>query len=41
MQMGKAQGMVTLGQSVGDLVRGGKVTREVAKRFVPDGEAYF
>jgi twitching motility protein PilT len=40
MQTGKAQGMITLPQSIGELVRSGKVTKEVAKRFV-EGEAYF
>lgn len=38
MQMGKAQGMMTLAQSVGDLVRAGKVAPEVARRFVDDAQ---
>jgi len=38
MQTGRAQGMITLGQSVGDLVRAGKVSRDKARRFVD--EAY-
>jgi len=41
MQMGKAQGMITLAQSIGDLVRAGKVARDVAKRRVGEGEIYF
>lgn len=41
MQMGKAQGMITLGQSIGELVRAGKVKREDAKRYVGEGEVYF
>jgi twitching motility protein PilT len=36
MQMGRAQGMMTLSQSIGDLVRAGKVSREVAKKYVED-----
>lgn len=39
MQMGKAQGMITLAQSIGELVRKGKVSRETAKRYVD--EAFF
>lgn len=38
MQTGRSQGMITLGQSVGELVRAGKVSRERAKRYVD--EAY-
>lgn len=39
MQMGRAQGMTTLAQSIGELVRTGKVTQDQAKRHVE--EAYF
>ncbi len=39
MQLGKAQGMITLAQSIGELVRANKVSRETAKRYVE--EAYF
>lgn len=41
MQMGRAQGMVTMGQSIGELVRSGKVAREVAKRYIGEGDVYF
>lgn len=37
MQTGKAQGMVTLSQTVGELVRSGKVAREVAKKYAEEG----
>ncbi|MBX9690456.1 MAG: PilT/PilU family type 4a pilus ATPase [Candidatus Obscuribacterales bacterium] len=33
LQTGRAQGMMSLSQSIGDLVRSGKVSREVAKKF--------
>lgn len=36
MQTGKAQGMITLAQSVGDLVRAGTITKETAKRYVDE-----
>jgi twitching motility protein PilT len=36
MQMGKAAGMMTLPQSIGDLVRAGRVSPEVAKKFVEE-----
>jgi twitching motility protein PilT len=36
MQMGRAQGMTTLGMTIGELCRTGKVSREVARRFVDD-----
>jgi twitching motility protein PilT len=39
MQMGKAQGMTTLGMTIGQLCNSGKVSREVARRFVD--ESYF
>ncbi|MBY0356582.1 MAG: PilT/PilU family type 4a pilus ATPase [Candidatus Obscuribacterales bacterium] len=39
MQLGRSQGMMTLGQSIGELVRSGKVTREVAKKYTD--EAFF
>ena len=38
MQTGKAQGMVTLAQTVSELVRSGKVSREMAKKYID--EAY-
>ncbi|MBX9720375.1 MAG: PilT/PilU family type 4a pilus ATPase [Candidatus Obscuribacterales bacterium] len=38
LQTGRAQGMMSLSQSIGDLVRAGKVTKEVAKRYAD--EAY-
>jgi twitching motility protein PilT len=36
MQMGRAQGMCTLSQSIGDLVRAGRVAPEVAKKYVEE-----
>ncbi len=36
MQIGRAQGMMTLGLSIADLVRNGRVSREVAKKYVED-----
>ncbi len=36
MQTGKAQGMITLATSVGDLLRAGTITRDVAKKFVDE-----
>jgi twitching motility protein PilT len=36
MQMGKAQGMTTLGMTVSELCRTGKVSREVARRFIDE-----
>jgi twitching motility protein PilT len=36
MQMGRAQGMTTLGMTIGELCRTGKVSREVARRFVDE-----
>ncbi len=36
MQIGRAQGMMTLSLSIADLVRSGKVSREVAKKYVED-----
>ncbi|HEY9793019.1 MAG TPA: PilT/PilU family type 4a pilus ATPase [Candidatus Obscuribacterales bacterium] len=36
MQMGKAQGMCTLGMTISELCRTGKVSREVARRFVDE-----
>jgi twitching motility protein PilT len=39
MQTGRAQGMMTFGLSLGELVRSGKVSRDVAKKYVE--EAYF
>ena len=36
MQTGRVHGMITLGQCVGELVRVGKVTREVARRYVEE-----
>jgi len=38
LQTGRAMGMMSLSQSVGDLVRSGKVAREVAKKYAD--EAY-
>lgn len=37
MQTGKAQGMMTLAQSIGELVRTGRVSRETAKKYVEEG----
>lgn len=37
MQTGKAQGMMTLSGTIGDLVRSGKVSREVAKKYIEEG----
>lgn len=39
MQTGRSQGMMTFGLSIGELVRSGKVARDVAKKYVE--EAYF
>jgi twitching motility protein PilT len=36
LQTGRAQGMMSLSQSIGDLVRAGKVAREVAKRYADE-----
>ncbi len=36
LQTGRAQGMMSLSQSVGDLVRSGKVAREVAKLYADE-----
>lgn len=36
MQTGRSQGMITLAQSVGDHVRAGRVSKEVAKKFVEE-----
>lgn len=36
MQTGKAQGMVTLSTSIGDLLRAGTITRDVAKKYVDE-----
>lgn len=38
LQTGRAQGMMSLSQSIGDLVRAGKVSRDIAKRYAD--EAY-
>ena len=37
MQMGKLQGMMTLNQCIGDLLRAGKISPETAKRYSEDG----
>lgn len=37
MQMGRAQGMMTLAQSIAELVRAGKVAPELARKYVDDG----
>lgn len=36
MQMGKAAGMTTLGMTISELCRAGKVSKEVARRFVDE-----
>lgn len=36
LQTGRAQGMMSLQQSIGDLVRAGKVSKDVAKRYVDE-----
>jgi twitching motility protein PilT len=36
MQMGRAEGMATLGQTISELCRTGKVSRDVARRFVDE-----
>jgi twitching motility protein PilT len=36
MQLGRAQGMITLGQCLGELSRNGKITPELAKRYAPE-----
>ena len=36
MQTGRAQGMMSLSQSIGDLVRSGKVDKNVAKRYADE-----
>lgn len=36
LQTGRAQGMMSLSQSVGDLVRSGKVSRDVAKKYADE-----
>lgn len=36
MQMGRSQGMVTLSQSIGELVKAGTITKEVAKKYVDE-----
>lgn len=36
MQMGRAQGMITMSLCIGDLVRAGKVSRDVAKKYADE-----
>lgn len=36
MQTNRAQGMMTLGQSIGDLVRAGIVSKEVARKYIDE-----
>ena len=37
MQTGKSQGMMTLAQSIGELVRSGRISLETAKKYVEEG----
>jgi len=36
MQMNRASGMMTMGQSIGDLVRSGRVSADIAKKYVDE-----